>query len=102
MIRNIPNNMTREMFTALLDTQGFARSYDFVYLPIDFKRHAGYGYAFVNCVSPGIAERMMQHFQGFNDWTFSTSHKVCEVIWCAPSQGFYAQVQRFRNNPVMH
>merc|ERR1712023_236823 len=67
MIRNIPNNMTRELFMALLESQGFARSYDFVYLPMDFKRHAGYGYAFVNCVAHGVAERMMQHFQGFND-----------------------------------
>ena len=40
MLRNIPNNYTREMFLALLDDNGFAGRYDFVYLPCDFRRQA--------------------------------------------------------------
>ena len=40
MLRNVPNNYTREMFLALLDDNGFAGRYDFVYLPCDFRRQA--------------------------------------------------------------
>jgi len=102
MIRNIPNNLSRELFMELLDEQGFSCCYDFLYLPMDFHRRAGFGYAFVNCINSREARRMLQHFQGFNDWSCSSSHKVCEVLWCSPSQGYQSQVQRFRNNPVMH
>lgn len=102
LIRNLPNNMSREMLMDLLDAQGFAGCYDFVYLPIDFQRRAGFGYAFVNCTTPANAQRMMDHFHHFSNWSSSSSTKVCEVCWCQHSQGFNSQVQRFRNNTVMH
>ena len=43
MLRNIPNNYTRDMFLALLDHHGFAGRYDFAYLPCDFYRDANLG-----------------------------------------------------------
>jgi len=36
MLRSLPNNYTRAMMQALLDKEGFAAKYDFLYLPIDF------------------------------------------------------------------
>merc|ERR1740120_413238 len=51
MLRNIPNDYTRDMLLELLDSEGLASLYDFVYLPSDFKRWQGLGYAFVNMVS---------------------------------------------------
>jgi hypothetical protein len=102
MMRNLPNNMSRDMLMDLLDAQGFGLAVDFLYLPMDFQRRAGFGYAFVNCTTPADAENMLDHFHLFSDWTSSTSHKICEVVWCAHSQGLNAQLQRFRNNTVMH
>ncbi|CAE7888089.1 ML3 [Symbiodinium necroappetens] len=43
MLRNIPNNYTRDMFLELLDQHGFAGRYDFAYLPCDFCRDANLG-----------------------------------------------------------
>lgn len=101
MLRNIPNDYSRNMMLDLLDSQGFAGSYDFVYLPFDFNRPACLGYAFVNCASPADAEKMKECFQGFKQWCVP-SHKVCEVCWGEPLQGLEAHIERYRNSPVMH
>jgi len=101
MLRNIPNDYSRDMLLELLDAQGFAARYDFLYLPVDFKRMAGLGYAFVNCTSQADAEEMMAIFHGFRHWRFNSA-KICEVVWGEPLQGLKAHVDRYRNSPVMH
>jgi len=62
MLRNLPNNYTRDMFLSLLDEQGLSGLYDFVYLPMDFCRDANLGYAFVNFVNLGSVGSMHFHF----------------------------------------
>jgi len=101
MLRNIPNNYSRDMLIDLLDREGFTSCYDFVYLPVDFHRLAGLGYAFVNFAKIEYAEQAKQHFQGFDRWAV-TSHKVCDVKWGEPLQGLAAHLDRYRNSPVMH
>jgi len=101
MLRNIPNDYSRDMLLELMDSQGFAGRYNFLYLPVDFKRMAGLGYAFVNCVSQVDAEEMMAKFHGFRRWRFNSA-KVCEVVWGEPLQGLEAHIDRYRNSPVMH
>merc|ERR1712113_887226 len=44
MLRNVPNNYTRDMLLASLDSEGFAGKYDFLYLPIDYATGAGLGF----------------------------------------------------------
>ena len=89
MLRNIPNNCSREMFLALLDEHGFAGRYDFVYLPCDFYRQANLGYAFVNLVDGRAVDELWQAFDGFSGWPLPTA-KVCQVSWSGPHQGFKA------------
>lgn len=101
IMRNIPNNYTREMLLNLLDSEGFARKYDFVYMPVDFNTQAGLGYAFVNLVSPAWAQAFWTHLEGFQNWALP-SEKVCALNWSCPLQGFEAHVERYRNSPVMH
>jgi len=101
MLRNIPNNYTREMFLALLDDNGFAGRYDFFYLPCDFLRQANLGYAFVNLVDASAVDAAWATFDGFADWALP-SQKVCQVKWSGPHQGLEAHVERYRNSPVMH
>jgi len=100
MMRNLPNSYSRAMVIAMLDEEGFAGKYDFLYLPIDFKSRAGLGYAFVNLLRPEFVDEFWKRFDGFTRWVVR-SRKVCAVAWGAP-QGLEAQIERYRNSPVMH
>jgi len=101
MLRNIPNDYSREDALELLDSKGFAGLYDFFYLPVDFDRGANMGYAFVNFISHEDAVLAKERLEGFSDWTVA-SQKTCEVSWGNPLQGREAHVNRYRNSPVMH
>jgi hypothetical protein len=101
MLRNLPNDYSRAMLLSLLDEEGFAGKFDFVYLPIDFASGAGVGYAFINMVSHHDAERFRVHFTGFTKWAFP-SRKVAEVAWSNPNQGLAVHIERYRNSTVMH
>lgn len=100
MMRNIPNNYSRDMLLELLDQEGFSGAYNLVYLPIDFSSNAGFGYAFVNFVATEHAERFMAKFHGFRSWSVP-SEKVCDVVWSMAHQGLEAHVERYRNSPMM-
>jgi len=101
MIRNMPNNYTREMLLELVDSMGFAGAYDFAYLPVDFQSQAGLGYAFINFGTVADATSCFDRLEGFSDWKVP-SEKVCTVTWSSPTQGFEAHIERYQNSPVMH
>jgi len=101
MMRNIPNAYTSQSFVELFDDQGFHGSYNFVYLPIDFRSGMNLGYAFMNFVSHDDAQLFITHFNGFKQW-MCQSPKVGEVTWTDPHQGLEEHVERYRNSPVMH
>jgi len=101
MLRNLPNNYTREMLLELIDGRGFTGQFDFLYLPIDFQTYACLGYAFVNLISPAVSQRFWRAFDGFKGWSLP-SKKVCYVSWSGPHQGLDAHIERYRNSPVMH
>lgn len=101
MLRKLPLTYTRKLLLDLLDSEGFKGRYDFVYLPSNFETSLGFGYAFVNFSSEDDAEFARQHFEGFNKWA-TESQEVCETSWSDPYQGLAANVERYRNSPVMH
>jgi hypothetical protein len=100
MLRNMPNNYNRAMLIELLDSEGFAGQYDFLYLPVDFQTRACLGYAFINLVSPTTAMRFWRTFDGYSRWAIP-SRKQSGVSWSGPHQGLEAHVERYRNSPVM-
>ncbi|GIM03698.1 hypothetical protein Vretimale_8361 [Volvox reticuliferus] len=99
MIKNIPNKYTQKMLLATIDEQ-FKGSYDFFYLPIDFKNKCNVGYAFINMINPfdiiGLVER-------FNNrrWERFNSEKICSISY-ARIQGRAALVAHFQNSSLMH
>jgi len=101
MLRNMPEKYLRDDLTRMLDNSGFTALYDFVYMPMNFRTKASFGYAFVNMVSHDDAQRCHDKFQGFKDWGVVTE-KVCEVSWSDMHQGLSAHIDRYRNSPVMH
>eukprot|EP00405_Crypthecodinium_cohnii_P010742 CAMPEP_0206442182 /NCGR_PEP_ID=MMETSP0324_2-20121206/13681_1 /ASSEMBLY_ACC=CAM_ASM_000836 /TAXON_ID=2866 /ORGANISM="Crypthecodinium cohnii, Strain Seligo" /LENGTH=739 /DNA_ID=CAMNT_0053909999 /DNA_START=400 /DNA_END=2620 /DNA_ORIENTATION=- len=101
MLRNIPEGYLRENLAKLLDSSGFQKQYDFLYLPMNFRTAAPIGYAFVNFVAPRHAQRCFEIFEGFCDWGVSTS-KICEPAWSEGSQGLPEHIDRYRNCPLMH
>merc|ERR1719401_3067065 len=101
LISSHANDYSRDMLLELMNGEGFQGTYDFLYMPMDFHRRAGLGYAFVNLVTHEDAIKVRQHFDGFTNWIVN-SQKICEVAWGEPLQGLAAHVDRFRNSPVMH
>jgi hypothetical protein len=101
ILRNFPNEYTREDLLRLLDDEGFSAAYDFVHLPIDFQKKFGLGYAVVNMVSHQMALSIWERFTGFDRWD-TPCDTVCEVSWNRPHQGLEAHIERYRNSPLMH
>jgi hypothetical protein len=102
MLRNLPNNYTRDLTIELLNTLGWAGRYDFLYYPVDFQTNSGLGFAFVNCSTHADACTVKAELEGFKKWTIP-SVKVCTVGWCGDDQqGLAANIERYRNSSVMH
>lgn len=101
MMKCLPANISNDQLLSIIDAEGFAGSYDFFYLPVDFKNLAGLGYCFVNFEEARVAECFLAHFQGFSSWGMQ-SERVCLTTWSEALQGRNAHIERYRNSPVMH
>ncbi|KAK1414392.1 hypothetical protein QVD17_30136 [Tagetes erecta] len=90
MIKNIPNKYTRKMLMQTLDVHcdvenkkimngsGNKSAYDFLYLPIDFRRRMNGGFAFVNFTNTEGAARFRDAFNG-KRWNVFESSKVAQI-----------------------
>jgi len=101
MFRNLPNDYSRDDLVQLLVDQGFKGKFNFIYVPVDFRRFAGLGYAFVNFETNEDALHARTTFKGWKTWTVN-SKKVCQPVWGEPLQGLDVHIERYRNSPVMH
>ncbi|KAJ4975070.1 hypothetical protein NE237_000176 [Protea cynaroides] len=99
MIKNIPNKYTSKMLLAAID-ELHRGTYDFLYLPIDFKNKCNVGYAFINMVSPSHIIPFYEAFNG-KKWEKFNSEKVASLAY-ARIQGKAALVTHFQNSSLMN
>ncbi|KAL0906222.1 hypothetical protein M5K25_024697 [Dendrobium thyrsiflorum] len=99
MIKNIPNKYTSKMLLATID-ENHKGTYDFLYLPIDFKNKCNVGYAFINMLSPSHILPFYQTFNG-KKWEKFNSEKVASLAY-ARIQGKVALVSHFQNSSLMN
>lgn len=100
MFKQLPKEISADEILYALDSRGFAGTYDFFYLPLNFDTGRNLGYAFVNFTEHDIAVDCMDLFQDFAEW--SVESRPCRVQWSQPHQGLEAHVERYRNSTVMH
>jgi len=98
MVRNIPNKYNKLMLLeeVNLNHEG---TYDFFYLPIDFKNRCNVGYCFINFLEPSCIPPFVQEFNG-KRWKSFNSEKVCAVSF-ARIQGKNAMISRFQKSSLL-
>lgn len=74
-------------------------TYDFFYLPIDFKNRCNVGYCFINFIDPKYISPFIDEFNG-KRWKSFNSEKVCAVSF-ARIQGKQAMIARFQNSSLL-
>lgn len=74
-------------------------TYDFFYLPIDFKNHCNVGYCFINFIDPQYIIAFVNDFNG-KKWKNFNSEKICAVSF-ARIQGKQAMIARFQNSSLL-
>lgn len=99
MIKNIPNKYTSKMLLAAIDER-HRGTYDFIYLPIDFKNKCNVGYAFINMTEPSLIVPFYNAFNG-KKWEKFNSEKVASLAY-ARIQGKSALIAHFQNSSLMN
>ena len=99
MVRNIPTRFTSVSFLRVLDCSGFAGTYSFFYLPMDFRTGKNMGYCFINFLRPELAGMFANIFHGTR-LGVTTSTKVVHVS-TSRRQGLRENVALFRGSDLL-
>jgi len=111
MVRNLTPDLTQPEFVQHLMNGGYRGLFDFIYMPMNRGRgnrglfdnlqgRGNFGYAFVNFGSHTIAAQVMARLQDSEK-----GDPLCSLEWTAvwsTCQGFEANIDRYRNSPLMH
>ncbi|KAL8468393.1 hypothetical protein ACS0TY_031562 [Phlomoides rotata] len=99
MIKNIPNKYTSNMLLDAINEHHMG-TFDFLYLPIDFKNKCNMGYAFINMLSPSY---IIPFYEAFNKkkWEKFNSEKIASLAY-GRIQGKSALIAHFQNSSLMN
>jgi hypothetical protein len=105
VLKGMSVNVTRKAVCDMLNSVGFAAKYDFVYLPVSFKTWRFFGYCVVNFVDHTVASKAFEQINtpecSWPDVVPEDARPV-EAEWREKAQGLKANLDQYRNNPVMH
>lgn len=101
MVKNIPNRVSREQLAEEIMSKMPVGSFDFLYLPIDFKSRAGFGYAFINCTSEESVELFITQFHKRRLTCAEGIYAKPIEVTVARVQGFTANINRLISSPVL-
>lgn len=102
VIKHLPENCASELLCMMLDSAGFAGKYDFLYLPVNFKKWQRFQYCIVNFITSTDAQQAMSKLNTEAlVWPNDLIAQV-EVSWCVKGQGLQSLIEQYRNSPVMH
>lgn len=99
MIKNIPNKYSSAMLLAAINEHNQG-TYDFIYLPLDFKNKCNMGYAFINMTDPQQIVQFHKSFHG-KKWEKYHSGKVACLAY-ARIQGKSALIAHFQESSLMN
>ncbi|KAI3766091.1 hypothetical protein L2E82_16141 [Cichorium intybus] len=99
MIKNIPNKYTSAMLLAAINEHNQG-TYDFIYLPLDFKNKCNMGYAFINMIDPHQIPQFHKSFSG-KKWEKFHSGKVACLAY-GRIQGKAALIAHFQESSLMN
>lgn len=98
IVKNLPAECTHDELSKILDEVGLSGLYNFIYVPFDFKKSAVLRYGFVNFEQNQQALKAMAILDGLA----VDGEKRCEVEWGDAQQSLRANIERYRNSPLMH
>jgi len=93
MVRNIPNRYTAEELLADMLSAGIEGTFDFLYLPMDFRTKRNRGYGFINFLNVSAAEEFVHAFHGMKLQRYTTSKVV--AVSPALTQGLDANIAQY-------
>lgn len=89
-VRNLPREITQEELRSTMDTEGFADTYNFLYVPQFFGDSSNKGYAFVNFFSLPAAEAF------WKSWHGRATSEDCPIgVTMSALQGLQANVKKW-------
>jgi hypothetical protein len=105
IVRQVPREITRQRAVQALEEQGLGNDIDFLYCPLDYISKKGFGYVLLNFTSPRTAVHFRERFQGQPaSWLVAGHASPLDIVWAIGEsrQGLQANIDRYRNSPVMH
>lgn len=100
MVRNLPAELSQPALVQKFIEAGYGGLFDFVYMPMNFRANGNFGYAFVNFTSHAVAAQVVAQMQPLETEDTSASGRWTSA-W-STCQGLSANVERYRNSPLMH
>mmetsp|Transcript_39469 Transcript_39469/g.73149 ORF Transcript_39469/g.73149 Transcript_39469/m.73149 type:complete len:333 (+) Transcript_39469:206-1204(+) len=93
MVRYIPSKYTQSKLRNEINNAGFEGTYDFLYLPLDLRAPGNRGFAFINFLSPQLAEEFYSFYHGQKLRHFEATAPI--AVMPADVQGFEESAERF-------